>query len=458
MTFFSARRLVPTCIASMALAGALIAPGAASASEKGAQCSGVSIGGQGSSLQKDAQEIWIPAFNTDKETTDSCTVAGKNPAINTYNPTGSGAGMKSWGVRKEGLFETKYEATNAYVGTDEAPNETQKGEIEEHENPLGVEPKVLESIPVEQAAVAVIVHLPAGCTSATSTSNVGRLVLNNSTLEEIWRGVKTKWSDFKDNADKITCGTKEEEESTIKYIVRQDGSGTTHIFKKYLALINKETAFPVTNNKGVGTGEHTWDEIASGGENTSWPTAIAAEHPVNKGNEEEVLKVAATPGSIGYANLADVRKNANFVPPAGGPKKPMFWVPIQSKATPTYSDPSTNKESATKAESNCALEEYTNGTEAFPPANTRLSWSAITTKTEEPHYTLCGLTFDLAFAAYKPFENNGASKGESTTVNDYLQFVLDVKGGQKIIKKHDYAAVSAAVLKKAQTGSEEVGF
>jgi ABC-type phosphate transport system substrate-binding protein len=456
MTFLSARRLVPTCIISAAMVGALIAPGAASASEKGAHCSGVEIGGQGSSLQKLAQELWGPAFTTDKESTKSCAATGK-PAILKYNPTGSGAGLKSWGVRKEGVAEHLYGPTNAFVGTDEAPNEAQKGEIEENENPLGVEPKNLESIPVLQAAVAVIVHLPTGCTEGTSESNKGRLVLNNSTLEEIWRGVKTKWNQITDNKDTLKCATKEEEESTIHYVVRKDGSGTTHIFKKYLGLINKETAFEVTNAKGESAGSKTWDEIASGAENQSWPTADAVERPAGNGGGEVVAKVAATPGSIGYANMADARANAAFIPPTGGPKKVTFWVPIQDKAT-TYADPASNKEAATLAESNCALEEYTNGKEAFPPANTRESWSAITTKTEEPHYTICGLTFDLSFAAFKPFENNGATKGGSTTASDYLQFILDVKGGQKLIKKHDYAAVSASVLKEAVKGATEVGF
>ena len=52
-------------------------------------------------------------------------------------------------------------------------------------------------------AVAVIVNLPEHCV-ATSTSNKGRLVLNNTTLEGIWRGTITKWSDPKiaaNNAD-----------------------------------------------------------------------------------------------------------------------------------------------------------------------------------------------------------------------------------------------------------------
>jgi ABC-type phosphate transport system substrate-binding protein len=448
MTSFSARRLVPACILSAATVAALVAPGAASAS-LGAQCSGSNIGGQGSSLQKLAQGIWDPGFNT-SASKHACNGTQGTKALPTiaYTSTGSGAGLKSWGVKKE---EHKYEATNAFVGTDEAPNPTAKGEIEENETTLTS--KALATVPVLQAAVAVIVNLPAGCT-VTSTSNKGRIVLNNSTLESIWRGTITKWSEISDGGDKFTgagCTT------PIAKVVRFDGSGTTHIFKKYLGLINK-TSFETTNNEGVVTGSKTWNEIAEGKENTSWPTADAVIRPAAKGGGEEVAKVAATPSSIGYANLADARANAAFIPPTGGPNKATFWVPIQNKtvAPITYQDPSTDKDVAKLAESNCASETYTNGEIAFPPANVFESWSEVTTATVEPKYTICGLTFDLAFGSYKAFP--GTSLEEATTANNFLQYVTDTAGGQAAIKGHDFMPLVGTVLKEAQKGSALVAF
>jgi ABC-type phosphate transport system substrate-binding protein len=456
MRHFSARRLMPTGIIAAVGVAALMAPGAASAS-LGTQCSGANIGGQGSSLQKLAQELWNPNFNTSSEK-HACngTQGTKGTPKVTYNPSGSGAGLKSWGV---GNIEHKYEATNAFVGTDEAPNPSAKAEIEANE--LTLTPKALLTVPVLQAAVAVIVHLPAGCT-ATSTSNKGRLVLNNSTLESIWRGAITNWTEITDGGDTFT-GTCS---AAITHVVRLDGSGTTHIYKKYLGLINKAT-FPTTNVKGEATGSHTWNEIAEGVENQSWPTADAVVRPGATGNGPVVAKVAETPGSIAYANLADTRANTAFVPPTGGPKTATFWVPIQNKGgeTTTYADPSSNKEIAAKKESNCTKEEYTDGVNPFPPENAQASWSEVTTRTEEPKYTICGLTFDLAFTTYGVFP--GTSLEEATTVNNYLQFVTSTKkeklgnkenGGQGLIKGHDYEPLTGTVLKEAQKGSALAGF
>jgi ABC-type phosphate transport system substrate-binding protein len=461
MRYLSARRLVLTCIIAVASAAALVAPGAASATTLGEQCTGSAIGGQGSSLQLLAQEVWIANFNTssNKFACNGSQGKGGTPKINTYNPSGSGAGLRSFGVKSKESKEINYSATNAYVGTDEAPNPTAITEIEAHESTIT--PKTVLTIPVLQAAVAVIVHLPEGCT-ATSTSNKGRLVLNNSTLEEIWRGNITNWTEIKDGGDAFT-GTCS---ATIKHAVRLDGSGTTHIFKKYLGLINKTTAWPATNLAGESVGSKTWNEVAEGTENTTWPTADAVIRPAKTGGGALVSLVAAEPSTIGYANMADARVNAAFVPPAGGPKTSVFWVPIQDKTgTVTYADPATNKEVAAKKESNCGKEEYTDGVHAFPPESALVSWSEVTTNTEEPKYTICGLTFDIAFTSYGLF--TGASLEETTTVNNYLQYVLQTtkekegnknNGGQALIKLHDFEPLGGTVLKEAQKGAALVRF
>jgi ABC-type phosphate transport system substrate-binding protein len=461
MKSFSARRIVSACALSAATVAALLAPGAASAS-LGAQCSGATVGGQGSSLQKLAQELWGPQFNisSEKHACNGTQGTKAKPEILKYNPSGSGAGTKSWGVKKE---PHNYGATNAYIGTDEAPNPTAKAEIEENETTLV--PKTLNTIPVLQAAVAVIVHLPANCT-ATSISNVGRLVLNNSTLEAIWRGTITKWSEITDNGDKVT-GTGCNAETPITHIVRLDGSGTTHIFKKYLGLINT-AGFEATNISGASVGTRKWGEIAEGGENTTWPTADAVVRPAATGGGAVVAKVAEVASSIAYANLADARANSAFVPPLGGVKKAVFWTPIQNKSVEpvTYKDPANNKEVAKLGESNCAKEEYTDGEHVFPPSSTLESWSEVTTRVTETNYTICGLTFDLAFTGYGDYP--GTSLEEATTVNNYLQFVLDTvketaefpkrNGGQALIKLHDYEPLVGTVLKEAQKGATLIAF
>jgi ABC-type phosphate transport system substrate-binding protein len=459
MTSFSVRRLASACIISAAAVAAFVVPGTANAS-LGAQCSGVNITGQGSSFQKSAQAIWTPAFNTSSEK-HACngTQGTKATPTVTYTSTGSGTALKSWGVGKE---EHKFDSTNALLGTDEAPSQKAKEEIEENETTLF--PKALETVPVVQGAIAILAHLPANC-KATSTSNKGRLVLNNSTLESLERGTITKWSEIKDNGDALS-GAGCNSEETITHIVRLDGSGTTHIFKKYLALINN-ASFEATNLAGEAIGARTWTETDEGKENTTWPTADAVVRPPAKGGGELVKKVVETPSSIGYVDLATARGNASFVPPTGGANTAFFWMPIQDKTVEpvTYADPATNKEVAAPKEANCASTEYTNGETAFPPSSVFESWAAVTTKTVEKHYTLCGLTFDLAFASYGSFPST--SLEEATTVNNYLQFVVDtvkekeankINGGQALIKGHDYTPLTGKVLTEAKSGTTKIAF
>jgi ABC-type phosphate transport system substrate-binding protein len=467
MTSFLARRLVPACAVCAAAVVALVAPGAANA-ELGTPCSGSNLKGQGSSAQKTAQQkVWIPGFHesADKFACNGTQGSKGTPVIEEYNPSGSGAGLNSWGVglNEKGEKERKYESTNAFVGTDEAPNAGQLTEIEEGQTKLPPEMEKVATVPVAQFAVAIIVNLPTGCT-ATSLSNKGRLVLNFATLESIYRGTIRKWSEITENGDKL-LGTGCTATTAIKKIVRFDQSGTTHVFKKFLGLVNK-TSFEATNKKGEVVGSRTWDEVSEGPENTTWPTADAAEAPTEKGGGKLVALVASTPSSIGYANLSDARGNAAFIPTVGGPNTATFWVPIQNKtvAPITYQDPSKNKELAVASESNCASETYTNGSEAFPPANVLKPWNEVTTKTVEPKYTLCGLTFDLGFTKYGLFPST--SLGEATTANNYLRFVTDtakekegnkMNGGQALLKGHDYEPLVGTVLKEAQKGAALVG-
>src|SRR5271155_3742114 len=143
MSSFSARRLVAACAVSAAAFAALAAPGAASAF-KGATCEGTTIKGQGSSLQKIVQQkVWGPNFNT------TICLGGKSQ-VEEYNPTGSGKGLESWG--SGGAKAGSFVPGNAYVGTDQPPNATQREEIEVQDNSKTVTGSVL-TIPVLQEAV-----------------------------------------------------------------------------------------------------------------------------------------------------------------------------------------------------------------------------------------------------------------------------------------------------------------
>jgi ABC-type phosphate transport system substrate-binding protein len=450
----SAHRLAPACIIGAAAVSALVAPGAADAT-LGTQCSGSNITAQGSSLQKDAQlNVWNPGFNSSTSKAACAGLKGQGNLAKptaTYTSSGSGAGLEAWGVNKK----TPNYTANAFVGTDEPPNAAQKTEIESHETKSVSES--LETIPVAQESVVVFVNLPASCT-ATSKGAKGRLVLNNVTLEAIFRGPPKKWSELKDDGDAVS-GSGCNAATAIQPIVRKDQSGTTHIFKKYLGLIN-EAAFTTEAPKEE---SKTWTEVSEGTENTTWPKTAAVQKPEATGGGAEINWVAEHPGTIGYANLAEVRANGNYTSTkGGGPEKQRFWVELQDNGVATsgklkYADPSLNKDVAAEDEANCKTTEYTNGSVAFPPKNVLEEWNEVTTRTIEPKYTLCGLTFDLAFTSYSAYP--GTSLGEATTVQNYLAFEVNSKGGggQKLIAKHDYLALPAGkVLTEAQEGAAKI--
>jgi len=469
MKRISARRMASACAITAASLAALAAPGAASAST-GELCTGESTFGAGSSFQALAQQqVWSVDFNKAKEKSlfacdgEHGPTKGK-PTI-TYESIGSGAGYKKW---KEKLEYGKY----GFIGTDNTVN---KAEIEavNAEQEAGGKSKLM-TIPVAQGAVAIIVHLPVGCTS-TSTANAGnaknaegRLALNDVTLEEIYNGQINKWSQITsaNGGDAITCETPEESESAIIPVVRKDSSGTTHIFKRFLALISTQT-FEMENIKeGKIIEGLTWGQAAEGPKSTAWPVAAKVLTPKNETGAGLAEEVYNTPGSIGYANLADARETEvegkykyDFVPPVGGKGTTTFWAELENssktskgKTTRTYADPSSNEDSATKAESNCKSTVYQNGTKVFPPPLLTEPWNEVTTELVSKTYALCGLTYDLALTNYAAYSAHGGNVKEATTVQNYLNYVLDAVGGQAKIKKHDYLGLPIELAEEARKG------
>jgi ABC-type phosphate transport system substrate-binding protein len=474
MSRLSARRLASTCALSAALA-ALAVPGTASAAKhktgvSKAKCSSeLAIKGEGSSAQKVAQQnVWIPGFETSTNA-NACSGtqgSGDKPTV-TYAPEGSGAGLKAFGAEGEAIFHGN---TVQYAGTDEAPNETQKNEIEGHGKGL-VQTPVLATLPVAQFAVASVVHLPTGCT-ATSTVSTGRLVLENKTLNAVWLGKISTWGELiaaekagaPANGDSITpesCLS-----DTITHVVRLDQSGTTHTFKKYLGLISTEKV-EFENAAKESVGEKDWDETAEGKENQSWPVADHVIRPAKKGGGEEVALVAATPSSIGYVNLAEARANAAFVSP-GGAGSATFWTEIQNSGTATeaeagkkqkYADPSTDGEVSTLGQSNCVKEKYTNGKGTkFPPKSVFDTWNSVTSETKQKNYPLCGLTYDLEVSYENAFIEPPAI-GQATTAENYLGYVLDetTGGGQtELNNNHDFLSIGSKLDKEAKAGLAEL--
>jgi ABC-type phosphate transport system substrate-binding protein len=447
MALKSARRLATACAVSAAAVAALAAPGVASATTS-LQCTGENITAAGSTLQELAQkDVWNPDFNT---STNKLACSGSQgskakPTVS-YDSIGSGPGLEKWGYNGH-AFEA---GSFAIAATDEPVNAAQKEEIEKNETTST--PETVQSIPVLQGAVAIIIDLPANCT-ATSTAAPGRLVLNNSTLAKIWTDEVTKWSQITEDGDSVT-GTGCDAETPITHVVREEGSGTTHIFKKYLQLSD---ATPFETEKGA---SKDWNELSEGPENTTWPKADAVVRAPGSG--KEAAKVAEIASSIGYVNLANARANGKFTPGVGdgGAGTQRFWAEIQNSGTskkPTYSDPATNGDAEATANSNCAKEKYTNGTDTkFPPASTADVWNEVTTSTKEVNYPLCGLTYDTVLSDYGAYP--GTTTGEAITASNYLLWVLEDKagGGSELILNHDYEPIPKALVKEAETGVKRV--
>ena len=120
----------------------------------------------------------------------------------TYTSSGSGTALKSWGAEAgvPGEEFVGFGTNNAFLGVDEPPNETQLSNLDSQETVSPEGEKSVESIPVAQAAAAIIVHLPAGCT-ANSTAAAGRLSLTDAELGGIYEGTITTWGQLTDGGE-----------------------------------------------------------------------------------------------------------------------------------------------------------------------------------------------------------------------------------------------------------------
>jgi phosphate transport system substrate-binding protein len=112
----------------------------------------------------------------------------------------------------------------------------------------------------------------------------GELVLDGTTLADIYLGKITKWDD---PAIKKLNPSVNLPSTAIAVVHRSDGSGTTYIFANYLAKVSPQWATQV----GVAT-------------SVDWPAGLGG-----KGNEGVAGDVKQTVGGIGYVEYAYVLQN-----------------------------------------------------------------------------------------------------------------------------------------------------
>jgi ABC-type phosphate transport system substrate-binding protein len=450
MRLIRGRGVALACVVAV-VAAAFVAPGAASAKKSKApstQCTGSSITGQGAAVEVNAQTLWTGDFNSPSDTNAAACSGTQGPTLGTpvvkYTKSSSGVGLESWGVLPG---TASFAPTNAFVGTEEPPNPKQREQIEGNETASPAVADTVLTYPVGQEAITPLVHLPTGCT-ATSTAAPGRLVFNNTTLEKIFDGTITEWSQIKDDGDALS-GAGCNPETEITRVVRPDSSGATHILKKYLYLISSA-------DFSTSLGSENWNELSEGEGNIVWPNGAGTTPIVSSsstGDSAEIKKVAETASSFGYGSLSDVRTNTSFVPEKGGAGTATFWVEVQNSGTSTkkakYADPATNGDVAAKASANCSDTKYTNGVTKFPPKSVADTWDTVTTATKEKNFPICGILYILALSKYSAY--GSTTSGEAQTVSDYVKFTLSsgAGGGQTVLANQDYEPLPAKLLKEA---------
>ena len=538
MRFVSLRRAVPACAAAAAVL-AVGVPGIASAKEAPGpktdvlpQCEGKSlIEGNGLTFQAPVEYTftgWQSEENKELPTGFNhpkgklgCGGSLKPEARYNQEETfdrGSGACLKTWGEgiktfgekkAKSGKEETYPRVSRyPYCGTDEAPKQSVKEGMEgtlftEHEAGFeSGEGKEIETLPFAQGAEAMIVHLPKDCVASSEittaqgkTETLGRLALDQESIEKIYRGAITTWKELiekqgTDGKDTLTC-TEGGENKTIRPVVRADKSGTTHIFKAFLLQVNTAANIPMEEFKEVNGGEkpcsegslgagavESWQQVSEGCENQRWPEAAHVLRPTETGNPGVVNEVNKTESSIGYADLS-VAQDFKFFDTKtaiegekGGENKTgeqnkKFWAVVQDSKPGTlpvtFEDPQSKGNVEKFEESNCKETVYIAAIgQEFPPKSTQSDWSKVKGSSVSKTYPICGLTYILAARQYWYFlKKYGVSEEESkkiaTAVHDFAVYAVSPKGGGKLLKKSDYEALPTKVAEEAVLGAEGIG-
>jgi phosphate transport system substrate-binding protein len=204
------------------------------------------LNGGGATSQEKAQNAWRTGFQT----------ANPDVTVN-YDPIGSGDGRKNF-------ISEAY----AFAGTDSALNDDE-GEL---------------TAAAERCGGGNVVQVPAYVSPIAVMFNLGdikELNLSGEVIANIFNGTITKWND--DAIAALNAGV-ELPDSNISPVHRQDDSGTTENFTKYL--------------EAAGNGAWTFEPDGI------WPDALSGE--AADGTSGVVGVVTGGEGTIGYADASAV--------------------------------------------------------------------------------------------------------------------------------------------------------
>ncbi|HEY7830595.1 MAG TPA: hypothetical protein VIC06_08540 [Solirubrobacteraceae bacterium] len=482
------RRRFATLAACVGTTAALAVLGSAGAASASVTCGAPGFA-SGSSFQSTAQHsVFLTSAGWGAHS--SCSVAPTASTL-TYTATASGPGLEEFG-NTAGHFLPEKDPTafgsgaaikdkngdvlDFFVGTDDAPTPRELGEAALAAGTLHSQ-KAEITIPIAQEPMAIMLSLPAGCKLLAGSS----VDLNNTTLPQLWEGTTAAsggdpggvqaqngyaintWGAFFSQLGytKITSGSPtsgqflDEEGLTgcgqeIKPQVRQTSSGTSFVFKSYLAQVNPSV----------------WNGFAA--DAPTWPNGSVVTTNLKTGSGTEFLKndtgghlaqnTAANAGSVGYTNTADAASSTNGgftnaatiskfstgTPGTESPEHQIVWAEVQnnglSTSGATYTDPVVSG-----GVGNCETSKILPAEEGFPYSYTD-SWYGllasdpnISEDASAVDYPICGLTYDLVFHHY----SNKHLYGQTTTAHEVANTVKDlfeyITGpGQSDIQSHDY--------------------
>jgi ABC-type phosphate transport system substrate-binding protein len=506
-------------MATLAIAVAA-APPAAQASFTVAPCGGSAIQGEGSSLQKVAQQsFW--ASTSVFYGSFGCGSGALSSSPITYNPDGSGCGIASIGGGPTSAecsdFNKKGEApvgngyrdpVTRFAGSDAPLTPAQKAAAEDAGGP---KPGIVHQLPVAAAAVAVIVHFPEGCElkdpgTGIAASGVGSVNDNVSTggvndptgagtgdtladetlrvhisaaeLETIWDGTPQTWGNIVPEADfRVTVHTaKECAETPVMRIVRFDGSGTTYNFKAYLGLLPAAPSGLWTSAPVVGD-NNIWPETENG--TKQQPSKVnGATHvceSVNHictaaagGGGELASAVEKTDGAIGYVDLSTARQKGFDVTKKTDDHT--YWVPLQTinpaegdKVGTHYVEPTASPTAHVNGGpsplgANCTNADY-RGIPTAPASDPTLGdWSSAiaTGSTDAATYPDCALTYDFAFDDNAPVYGNTQPEQLKARTVKDYLEAVESNAGQFGLASADYGTLPLNIVQLAQNGVKAI--
>lgn len=266
MTNLRGKRLGAT-LATLALVGALAACGSwndagstSSNSTGDSSCPAGALSAEGSSAQKNAIEEAIASFG------ENCVDADIS-----YNPTGSGAGIKQFTA---GQVD--------FAGSDSALN-PDKGEVDAAQQRCGAP---AWNLPMVAGPIAVAYNLP----------GVDSLVVTPEVAAQIFSGKITTWND--PAIAKVNQGVSLPSDK-ITVFFRSDESGTTENFTKYLqaAAPDAWTAEPAKKWTGTGEGREKSSGVADGVKQTAGSVTYV-EWSYAKDNKLGIAKVDNGAGPV----------------------------------------------------------------------------------------------------------------------------------------------------------------